>query len=332
MTPYGFRIKGDARGERRLVDWRLAFASYASCDPKADPRSEAYLSAFTYGDEFREHLTANGTTKGYSGPCGGDWVWFDIDRETNLDAATGDARRLCAGLVDAYGIDGDELLIFFSGSKGFHAGLPTAVFSVPEPSLMFHRIARQFAESIAERLQVTIDRGVYDRVRIFRAPNSRHAKTGLYKRRLSFEELLHLRADRIVALAENPEPFDIPEPPLTRPQAVFDWSEVSKAVHRQQTAVRERREASGGATLNRLTLEFIRDGALPGGTGNDAAQGVGRHRLLFSAAANLAEFGCGFDLAYALLSEAALDSGLPPSEVRRQIECGLQAESARGAA
>ena len=68
-----------------------------------------------------------------------------------------------------------------------------------------------------------------------------------------------------------------------------------------------------GARLNRATLEFIRDGA---GTGD-------RHRLLFSAAANLAEFGCPQSLAEALLCESALDSGLSPSEVRRQIACGL---------
>jgi hypothetical protein len=48
-----------------------------------------------------------------------------------------------------------------------------------------------------------------------------------------------------------------------------------------------------------------------------------RHRLLYSAARNLGEFGCPHELAWALLSEAALDSGLPPREVRRQIECGL---------
>lgn len=48
-----------------------------------------------------------------------------------------------------------------------------------------------------------------------------------------------------------------------------------------------------------------------------------RHRLLFSAAANLAEFGCPPALAHELLTESALDSGLPPKEVRRQIDCGL---------
>jgi hypothetical protein len=87
------------------------------------------------------------------------------------------------------------------------------------------------------------------------------------------------------------------------------------AVSQQAEANAERRAAAltGTPTLNRMTLEFIRDGA---------AQGD-RHRLLFSAAANLAEFGCPPALAHALLSDAALDSGLPPADVRRQIDCGL---------
>ena len=70
---------------------------------------------------------------------------------------------------------------------------------------------------------------------------------------------------------------------------------------------------NGSATLNRATLDFIRDGATAGD----------RHRLLISAAANLAELGCSLALAETLLSDAALDSGLSPSDVRRQIECGV---------
>jgi hypothetical protein len=68
-----------------------------------------------------------------------------------------------------------------------------------------------------------------------------------------------------------------------------------------------------GSRLNRATLEFIRDGATSGN----------RALALFSAAANLAEFGCSLELAEALLTEPALDSGLTPSEVMRQIRCGL---------
>jgi hypothetical protein len=46
---------------------------------------------------------------------------------------------------------------------------------------------------------------------------------------------------------------------------------------------------------------------------------------LYSAAANLGEFGCTPALAVALLEESALDSGLPPKDIRRGIECGLAA-------
>ena len=92
-------------------------------------------------------------------------------------------------------------------------------------------------------------------------------------------------------------------------------------MHRQAEAVVERHANGDGPTLNRSTLEFMREGAVVGD----------RHRMLFSAAANLAEFGCPSALAHALLTEAGLDSGLPPKDVRRQIDCGLTAGGVRNA-
>ena len=70
---------------------------------------------------------------------------------------------------------------------------------------------------------------------------------------------------------------------------------------------------SSAERLNRDTLEFIRAGADDGE----------RHTRLFRAAANLKEFNAPPKLVHALLTEAALDSGLSPSEVRRQIDCGI---------
>lgn len=49
-----------------------------------------------------------------------------------------------------------------------------------------------------------------------------------------------------------------------------------------------------------------------------------RHRELFSAAANLAEFASVDELAVALLTPCGLNSGLTRSDVQRQIECGLK--------
>lgn len=315
---YGFRIVGSCREARRLVDADAALSAYAACDERAEVESEAYLSAFQFGGEFRSHLELIGSTKGYDGPCWSRRLWWDIDREHDINAAARDARALAAALVDRYGIDGDDLLIFYSGAKGFHVGLPTALWR-PEPSASFNRVARRFAEQVAERLGIAIDGGVYDKVRALRAPNSRHPKTGRYKRRFAFDELLALRTAAILDWAAKPEPFDLPavggDATARNEQAAADWLDAVRDVAQATAAQRGRRTTAGGsARLNRQTMAFIRDGATKGD----------RHRLLFSAAANLAELGCPPALAAELLADAALDSGLSPSDVRRQIQCGLE--------
>ena len=116
----------------------------------------------------------------------------------------------------------------------------------------------------------------------------------------------------IKALAERPAPFDLP---ILRPSpediATLSrlWAEaVIAATPQTAPGTGPRRQGQ----LNRTTIEFIRDGATTGD----------RHRLLFSAAADLAELGADYALAYALLEESAATPA-PPKEVRRQIECGI---------
>lgn len=312
MFPFGFRIVGPTWARRRLVDAAEAFAAQARCDPRAEVARESYLSAFWYGERFRRHLDGTGSTKGYGGPCWAPWLWWDIDRADDLEAALADARRLTVALCERFSVQDADLLTFYSGSKGFHVGLPTAPWR-PEPAPEFHKAARHFAEAVAATAGVGIDAGVYDRVRAFRAPNSRHPKTGLHKRRLGFDELMGLSVEGILRLAQQPEPFDVPAPSYTSDAAAAAWREAGARVEAGVRAASERRTAEPPAKLNRGTLDFIRDGAPEGD----------RHRLLFSASANLAEFDCPSALAHALLTESGLDSGLPPSEVRRQIDCGL---------
>ena len=309
----GFRIVGPCTNERRLVDWQAAFVGYAALDERAEVNREAYLSAFTFGEDFRQHLDATGSTKGFDGVCGAEFVWFDIDR-TDLEVARRDAARLCLRLTERYSLDDDGLLIFFSGSKGFHLGLPTDLWQ-PSASLTFHRTARRLAEGLAAAAQVTIDGGVYDKVRAFRAPNSRHPKTGSHKRVLTLDELTRLSVERIQDLAREPLAFDLPTTTTRNEQAAADWLDAVQAMERETEAIQQRRTSGNGSTrLNRSTLDFIRHGA---GSGD-------RHRLLFSAAANLAEFGCPSELVRELWTEAALDSGLAPKEAQRQIDCGLK--------
>ena len=311
--PFGFRIVGGTYNERRLVDWSAAFVAHLHCDLQAEVSREAYLSAFCFGDDFKHQLAATGSTRGFDGATWSPWLWFDLDRD-ELEQATNDARRLAAHIVEAFGIDDDELLAFFSGRKGYHIGAPLAACGPLTPSPVFHRVCRRMAERIALGASVRIDCGVYDRVRAFRAPNSRHPKTGLHKRPLSVGELLHLAPSRLVQLASDPQPVDLPDPPQRTTDASRCWAEAAAEVQAERDAAAERkRNGTTPETLNRSTLDFLRDGAIEGD----------RHRLLFSAAANLGEFGCPAELAHALLREPALDSGLPPREVRRQIDLGL---------
>jgi hypothetical protein len=309
---YGLRVVGHRAGRRRLVDRRAALAGYSSCDDRIDLDREAYLSHFTFGEDFADYLERESSEAGYNGPCGADWLFWDIDRPNDLNRALRDARRLAGAILDRYHeLDDGDLLTFLSGGKGVHLGVPTSLW-VPTPSYSFHETAKRFALAHAERAGVAVDGLIYSKTRLFRAPNSRHPKTGLYKRRLTLDELTYLKPEVIVELARQPLPFRIPTPSGSSPTAAADWIEASNSVERR--AVSRRAVHSNGSTkLAALTCDFIREGA---GDGERATR-------LFRAAANLAEFDCPADLAHALLTEPALDSGLTPSETKRQIDSGL---------
>ena len=206
-------------------------------------------------------------------------------------------------------------MLFFSGSKGFHVLAPLAAAGSPPPSIDFADTSRRLAEHLAGAVGVEIDRSIYDRQRLFRSPNSRHPKTGLRKRPLVFDELLAVKPSAIRERAL--EPLAVELPPLPRPtdQAVSDWQRAAEETSSRRV-LRSKTNGGGEAAtagrLNRATLDFIRDGATPGE----------RNGRLFSAAANLAELGSPLRLALELLTEPALDCGLPPAEAARTITNG----------
>jgi hypothetical protein len=308
----GYRIMGSPFNERRVVHAGRAFAAYAECAAGARVDEEAYLSAFQFGSEFNNYVSAHGSTRAFAGPCYAEWMHFDFDSEGNLQPALDDARCVAVRLHTDLGIGGDDVLTYFSGNKGFHVDVPTAAWR-PQPSVEFNLVVREMTTQFADSLQVTIDTSIYDKLRAFRAPNSRHPKSGLYKRRLTVKELLNLSIDRIRDMAREPEPFDLPVIERVSKRAQAAW-ETAEARVRQRAANRIACASGSHPTrLTRDTIEFIREGA-PNHT---------RAIRLFRSAANLAEFNCPDNLAFALLEESARDCGLTPSEVRKQITDGL---------
>ena len=306
---YGFIVRGGPDQSRLLCLWDAAFRACCACDDGAPVGTEGYLSAFTFGDDLLSHFEAHGSPRGFNGPCGGAYVWLDFDGAGALD----DARRVCAHL-EALGADAG-LLAFFSGGKGFHLGVPVAALGAV-PSVAFSATAKAFALALATEAggAGTFDGSIFDKARIFRAPNSRHAKSGLHKIALDPAALLSMREDSIRALAAEPQPFEVPDVPGVCNPLAQRWQTAIHAAGASQARRAEYKQAaaSGNARLNPLTLRFIRDGANPGE----------RASRCFQAAANLSECGAPSGLVFALLESAALESGMTPSEATRQIQCG----------
>ena len=308
---FGFRVVDGIYNERILIESSRAFAAYCAVDELAKVEHEGYLSSYCFDETFRNYLSSTGSTKGFRGPTWAPLLWVDIDGPSKdiagLTTAIESTRKFVSGTIERYHLQDSTLLVFFSGSKGFHIGLPSSLWS-SVPELDYHRRSRNMAESLASRFGVRIDTGVYDRVRAFRAPNSLHPTTQRHKRRLSVGELMSLSPLGIVELAKSPIAFEFETVTPANDVAITDWQQTLKMV-----VTPTEQSVAAGASLNRLTLDFIREGAAAGE----------RNNRLFAAAANLAEFDCSRQLAEALLAEAARDSGLSPFEVKQTIESGL---------
>jgi hypothetical protein len=312
-APLAFRVVGGAENRREIVSYRKATALYAAADPSVQPELPAYLSAFAFPKALRDHVRSHdGSTAGYDGPVAVPALNFDIDR-ADLDVALRDTRRLSQYLVDHYGA---EPIVHYSGSKGFHVSLSTADCIEPAPDN--HAVAKALACRLAREVGSEIDEGVFDKVRLWRAVNSRHRRTGRHKVRIALDDLLYLNADQVRRLAAGPIPYDPPVSSSPPPRLVADWREVAAAVRGGRKREVRRRTADGEARqrINPLTRTLLTD---------PTSIRVGeRHKVILSAAADLAGFPTVDDLVAALLTSPGLDTGLPPREVARQVQCGIE--------
>lgn len=318
--PHGFLIRDSIAADRRRVDAAKAYRAFCQCDPKAGVGRPAWEAAFQFGDDFAELLARTGSPAGFAGSTWAPRLHCDIDRDEaagGLDRALDDAKRIVNVLDEQYGVPREVISPFFSGQKGFDVSIPTALWK-PKASIAFHATARQFIQTIAAGAQVIVDAGVFDPTRAWRMPNSKHQRTGLTKRYIPVEIFDTITVKGVLNMACVPEPFD---PPSTdgiesTDMLVAVWDAAGRAVAERAAAAEQRRTevASGAraASVNSLTRAFL---------AGEIRQGD-RHRLLFSSAANLAELGCPLNAAVALLTKPALDLGLKPRDVARQIECG----------
>ena len=306
----GAFVPGGPTSARVLVRHADLLAAYTDGEI-ADDR-EGYLSHFAFGPEMRSHVAANrGSVAGFAGPTWCRWLVLDIDR-ADLTDALDDARKLVSFLHDRYAESEDAVPVYFSGGKGFHVLVELA--QCPRPAIGFHAVARTFAEALANQAGVAIDTGIYDGNHIVRLPNTRHPRTGLFKRRIDAGDLFRLDIDRVRDHARHPAGDGLPSVPSCPANLPGDWNAAELATARAAADRAVRREShSPDGRAPRCVLDLIRFG-VPEGE---------RHATLFRAAAWLAEQGSPPALVAALLTGPGRDIGLSPANVARQIQCGI---------
>jgi len=327
-TPAGLWVVGSRAGRRHLVNWQDAFTAYANLDDRVDPEREAHLSHFAFGDEFVQHFNDSRSERGYTGPCYADWLFFDIDN-AELTVAHDHAKRLVAHLTHTdhgYGFDEEDLLVFYSGSRGFHVGLPTLGWA-PAASADFPATCRRLCERVADHLGITIDPGIYQHVHLLRTPNTKHPTTGRYKRWLSVDELLNLPTETIVKLADTPIEFDIPTP-RDRPLPAIK-RDVGKAEREAWKRARAYRTAALGRgdvpRLNQHTEHLVRFSEFDDDDGTRSVDP--RYMSVYRAAGHLAEIARdhGIDgLIRALVVPPALEHGMPKDQAVKAADAGIQ--------
>lgn len=149
---------------------------------------EAYYSIFQYPDDYvikwySNHFKDNGrnTLEGFDGPVCMSMFWVDFDAEGRGAEALADVQKYIKLLNEEY--ECNSVIIYYSGNKGFHVGIPSELFGIP-PSLP-HKSMPSYAKQIFHNLtrdQIeTADTKIYDRTRIFRIPMSLNIKSGRYK-------------------------------------------------------------------------------------------------------------------------------------------------------
>lgn len=317
MTPtpidVGAYVLGAPAAPRALVRHADLLAAYA--DAALDDGREAYLSHFAFGPELRAHYAANrNSVAGFAGPCWCRWLVLDIDR-ADLTDALADARRLVTFLHDRYPEADGDVPVYFSGGKGFHVLVELA--HDPPPAVGFHRTARTLAEALAARAEVPIDTSVFDIAHIIRLPNTRHPRTGLFKRRIDADDLFRLDIGGIRKHARHPAGDGIPAVRTCPAQLAADWHDAGRVTARATGARDARRGACARTPDERAPRYFLDLDRFGVGEGE-------RHQTLFRCAAWLTEQGAPPPLVAALLTEPGRDVGLAPADVDRQIRCGIE--------
>lgn len=311
---HGYVVLGPTTSARVIVDDANAiWEKYLSADPLLQ-KSEGYLSLYTFTHDIYGHHAVNPMLPDFQCPTCAEWLHFDIDRgntKEELAQALKDTQALVICLIDDLGVDPRDIIVFFSGGKGFHIAVRMSTWN-PIPAVEFPHQVKLWAEFIAKKAGIKVDM-ICDRMRILRLPNTQHPSSHLFKSPMTYEELMSWSIDEILDRAKSPRAFTVPASEgRTNPKMSMLWAKCVEIASLEVNNVAKLKAEP--AKVFYATIDFIVNGAAEG-TRNDR---------LYAAAANLSDFSDRNSLIVELLYDAAKRSGLSDAEILRTIKSALE--------
>ena len=216
-------------------------------DPSTLPGPPSFQTVLMV-DQNPEELFEKGIepleTVKYLGP-----MYFDFDKEDDLDRALDDARLVLDYLMTKLDIPGEFINCWLSGGKGVHFTIAGEVFGVKSATKFLPYIYREIMLTVQDGVGLkptdsAIDNSVYScgQGRMWRCEGVARPGKGTYKVGVSIEELQTLDAEGYGVLVAQPRPkmaVNTPPKNVTYPKCVELFKKAKLAASRRVRALLE---------------------------------------------------------------------------------------------
>lgn len=189
----------------------------------------AFQSVYAFDYRLSEYVNEHQSIRDLNIPHYAPVIWFDIDNDSSLT----DAKKQTVSLIDymegQFGLQNDNIAVFFSGSKGFHVAIPSTFIDM-EPSSKVHTYVKNFCTLVGKSADINMDDTIYTANHIIRLSNTKNEKSGLYKIPLTCEELRTYQVNQIKEIAENWRAGTPPSAPNHHDAAQTLWIKAMELV------------------------------------------------------------------------------------------------------
>lgn len=186
---FGFMTKNGERGFSRgnFIPYQAVYSWSSSRN-----RDSVFCSAYRYTVADADKSTLYGD------------FYLDFDDADSFENVREDAIRTFSYLKIVYHIQEELLRIYFSGNKGVHIIVPADILGI-EPMPILNGVFKHIVVNMKTYSpHKTLDTKIYDNKRMFRIPNTKHEKSGLFKIPITAYELRNLSEQAIKDLARQP--------------------------------------------------------------------------------------------------------------------------------